>query len=329
MKNLFAFDEDGLLIHINQVDKKQKANYFCIKCEEQLIARKGKIREHHFAHKPGPICNYESYLHKLGKLLFYETYTKCLNEKEPFYVQYATKKTCVSCVNQELYNYQCNLPDDNPKFDLTSYFNEIYLESKFENFIPDLILKSSKSDEVIFIEIAVTHFCEDEKLNSGNRIVEIPLSNETDLEFLNRRPIILNNSNSKIINFKTKEISGKLISPIDCKEKFVLFSINKDGIASKETITMSELNIKLYENDFLESKIFRHEINDHYDPNPSFSRLVYEASRNGIQVLNCNACQHSKDNLNPNDSAVLICERKGVGLFDSNTAFDCTDFKRI
>jgi len=48
------------------------------------------------------------------------------------------------------------------KIDITKLFKKIDLEKRDSSFIPDLLLKSEK--EKIYVEIAVTHKCSDEKL---------------------------------------------------------------------------------------------------------------------------------------------------------------------
>ena len=51
----FALDGDGQRISIEDVpqDISQRGTYTCPLCGAQLIARKGSVREHHFAHAPG------------------------------------------------------------------------------------------------------------------------------------------------------------------------------------------------------------------------------------------------------------------------------------
>ena len=75
--NLGAHDIHGNYTTPLAANKKNK--YFCPECREDLILRQGKIRAHHFSHKPGSCCGYfnnpsESNLHyeakhRLGYLL--------------------------------------------------------------------------------------------------------------------------------------------------------------------------------------------------------------------------------------------------------------------
>jgi competence CoiA-like predicted nuclease len=67
------------------VGKEQQSDFICLGCDNILIAKvNGKIKQPHFAHKSIQECNGETYLHRLGKQVFFEVYQKCLEENEPF-----------------------------------------------------------------------------------------------------------------------------------------------------------------------------------------------------------------------------------------------------
>jgi hypothetical protein len=57
IKYQYAKDENEKLIEINSLNEENRGNskFFCIGCGNELIARLGKIKAHHFAHKKG--CN--------------------------------------------------------------------------------------------------------------------------------------------------------------------------------------------------------------------------------------------------------------------------------
>ena len=63
-----------------------------------------KIKKPHFAHKTVLECNGETYLHRLGKRAFFETYQKCLAENEPFYITFHVPKKCQKFKNPNLGN---------------------------------------------------------------------------------------------------------------------------------------------------------------------------------------------------------------------------------
>jgi competence CoiA-like predicted nuclease len=88
IKYQWSKDENDNLVDINHLDEssRKRNKYFCISCGNELIAKLGKIKKHHFAHKNEVNCSKETYLHLLGKKLFYDSYTECLTTKKPFYI---------------------------------------------------------------------------------------------------------------------------------------------------------------------------------------------------------------------------------------------------
>lgn len=51
MSELVYGSRDGQLIHISNVPQGLECNCVCPNCKENLIAKKGKINEYHFAHE--------------------------------------------------------------------------------------------------------------------------------------------------------------------------------------------------------------------------------------------------------------------------------------
>ena len=70
MPSIFGFDQSNRLVHVREVLRGQACNCRCVVCDERLIARQGRVREHHFAHASGrePCdANHESLLHRYSK----------------------------------------------------------------------------------------------------------------------------------------------------------------------------------------------------------------------------------------------------------------------
>lgn len=273
--NLFAFNKNKKLISIDEVDTKRDTKYYCCLCEDEMIAKKGKIRSHHFAHKSETNCNYESYLHKIGKLKFLKEYKHCLKNKIPFYIEYKTKEICNACQNIENLGLSCKEVLIKP-FDITKRFDKISMEKLYKGFIADILLESSVNpNEKIFIEFAVTHKCEEEKLSSGIRIIEVELVNEKDLKFIDNHKISINqdytenlkiqNSNHLVFsqddlpfghhsitesiihhkityyNFKIEKRIFKKFTPHNCNKEINTFVIYKNNKAVRKCIKMKNL----------------------------------------------------------------------------------------
>ncbi len=164
--------DSGEIKHISEVEKGEKANCECIGCGGKLIARKGSKQRHHFQHKSKNQCNGgspETVLHAVGKQIIRDNHKILLYRKTFF---------------------------DYTKKDI---------EKGMKDYTPDAII-SNEQGETWLIEIAVTHFVDDDKKRKIQRdkmnCIEIEL--HPDLTYKNRKKIeeeVLNNPNNrKIIN---------------------------------------------------------------------------------------------------------------------------------
>src|SRR5690606_24553787 len=76
MTMYIALDENKNLINIKDADRGLACNCTCFECGEAVIARKGEIKEYHFAHasnKASCTINPESVLHKYAKEVILES----------------------------------------------------------------------------------------------------------------------------------------------------------------------------------------------------------------------------------------------------------------
>ena len=153
-----ALDSAGNKINIKDAPEREK--YTCINCKCQMMAKKGDIREWHFSqYNDNQKCNHDGWLHK--ELL--NILTKRLDSSEPMIV--------VS-------------PEE--EISLGSHI-DYKRERKFENYIPDILIK--RQEDVLFIEVCVTNHCSKEKINSGNKIIEICTCQDEAIEELSSGPI--------------------------------------------------------------------------------------------------------------------------------------------
>ena len=71
-----ALNENNKLVNIEQVERGLACQCTCFECGEAVIARKGEIKEHHFAHASNKVSctiNSESVLHKYAKEVILES----------------------------------------------------------------------------------------------------------------------------------------------------------------------------------------------------------------------------------------------------------------
>jgi hypothetical protein len=204
IKYQFAEDTSGKLVNIDSIIKNENHNekYICLDCKQELIPKTGNIRVHHFSHKNDTYsCSKETYLHELGKKIFFEIYTKCLNENEPFYIFASLfSKYFNYCKYYEIFKSNNCIKNNIDKINLVQYYKYIEFEKYQNSFKPDLTLINNSNDK-IFVEIAVTHPCDEEKIKSKNKIIEINIKNEEDIKIILEKNLSEENNLIKFYNF--------------------------------------------------------------------------------------------------------------------------------
>ena len=323
MKNLYALNYQGNLINISDVDKSKSEKYYCLQCGDEMISRKGYVNRHHFSHKSIKNCSFETYLHKLSKNLFYNKYNYSLVSKKPFYIEYSLNRICNSCSDLKI---ECKINEEFHKFDLTKKFDEIYIEKSHNGFIPDILLKSSKTNEVIFVEFAVTHNCEISKIKSGIRIIELDIKKEQDLDFLFNDELVVDNSNFNYFNFNFKTDKSNYIERNYCRNKFSTFIIYKNGDAHVNNSEMSEIRSEKENEELIYYELSK-EIN--VFNNSNYINKIKEASKKGVDVRNCHACKYCIKNNNPYSIFPFFCDNLDKDIIQSNDGTTCNQFKRF
>jgi hypothetical protein len=157
-KNVTYGLKNGVLIHISDVESGLRCGCVCAGCKGELIAKKGEIKVHHFAHVNAECAHaYESALHLLAK------------EK--------LKQQQVALNLPDYKGIKTTGTQKIGKINLNDF--EVREEVWVGDFKPDIVLfKFGKP--VFFIEIAVTHFVDEDKFKKiekhGVSCLEIDLS---------------------------------------------------------------------------------------------------------------------------------------------------------
>ena len=252
IKYQYAENSSGNLVHINEVNRENSTDekYLCIDCKQELIPRLGNERTHHFSHKSDILnCSKETYLHELGKRIFYETYLQCLKSNSPFYFGCSLfTLLSITCKYYGVTKFNNCVQKGISKFDLTQSFKNIEFEKNHDNFRPDLTLINSYGDK-IFIEIAVTHPCEKEKIDSKNKIIEISIKNESDIKIIQDNFL---SESSPLLKFYNLENFNIIVEPI-CKDNIpsIYSIVMKDGSQHTVKVVKKELCKFVYENNNL------------------------------------------------------------------------------
>jgi hypothetical protein len=162
----FAYDANGLLVHVNDVPRGLACQCRCVVCDGRLVARHGQIRKHGFAHYQDTECSggTEAAIHLAAKELL-------VRERRLFLPGLQAYGAYTDERGSRFGAWQ-KLPD------VCVTLDDVQVEQRIGNIVPDLSAKVGKRE--LLIEIAVTHFADEQKIAylSENRrpAVEIDLS---------------------------------------------------------------------------------------------------------------------------------------------------------
>lgn len=164
--------KNNQLVHVDDVPNGLDCGCTCPECGAPLIARNGgKKVAHHFAHASGPDCEnaYETTIHLFAKDIIAKS-KKIFIPNVRVNMNGAYKQGLDSDFMESAW-----LVSEGRFYDV----DEVLLEKKFRNFIPDIFVHIKKTS--LIIEVLVTHEVEQEKAEkikaSGISAIEIDLSN--------------------------------------------------------------------------------------------------------------------------------------------------------
>lgn len=256
----FAYSEiENEIIHISAVPNTlngNKCKCICLSCGKQLVAKKGRIRKHHFSHKANDykcdanLAN-ETALHKLAKKIFEENNHIRI---PPFYAKDEFGNE-IKCSEECVFEYK-----------------KVDVEKKENNIIPDIKLIGVAN--VLIVEIAVTHKVDNlkiEKIKKRNiSCIEINLAKfiangEFDKEQLKKELIENIKVKTWIYNKKEKDLLKEY------QEKF-----SKSN--SRKNFDISMLNEKIIYCSNME------EIEKNIEGN------IQVRNNNGVRYVKCETC---------------------------------------
>jgi len=205
-----AFDTEGNVIEIEQITHENRNNnkYYCISCGDELKAALGQKKQHYFSHKNNCNCSPETYYHNLAKRILKHKF----DSSSLFPVKYYAHNDCpkaTQCKLKDRHNWEGCSSVVLKTINLKDFYNTCKEEVFYNGFKADLILTHTDYPhrDPLFLEVAVTHNCTPEKINSKIRIIEINVQNEDDIhrEIIENEGEFINESN--IIKYKEKELS--------------------------------------------------------------------------------------------------------------------------
>jgi len=317
----------GELVEIGNVDPNDRyalGPYECIGCRHSMVPALGKIRAHHFKHKGGRprTCADETYLHNIAKLTLYETITEALRLQKPYMITFSPTLICDRYWDE--FRIKCTDQSTQKTWDIRERFDTIELEKGTNGFIADVLLSSTISDQKMLLEIAVTHSCDQNKIDSGLKIIEITVSEESDVDTL-RQGIKLSASNVRTYNVKDpKPVPGLCKEP--CNKQVRIFCVYKNGKAWYTENTLDNIS-----NHKLDSSVVHYEI---HDPKENkrvgdvfrffFKFMVRAKFEYGVELKSCLLCRHNGGPRTEND---IMCLKKDHLQWISSGATYCATYE--
>jgi Zn ribbon nucleic-acid-binding protein len=280
------------IVRINQVEKGLACGCYCPACNAQLMAKKGEVKAHHFAHYNAVDCGYqkETELHYRAKKIL----------EEATYIN--VPRHNLNNENQIEVSYQ------------EFQYSGVVSEKKLGFIVPDIIL--FQNDQMVLVEIAVTHFIDEEKQAKINEmklpVLEINLSSfEYDFDDLELREALLFGKGIK--EWKYNDKLTKLIKTQKEIEKLKILELENLRIKNEKIENDKQTQIQKNEN---ELKIFRDNNSRKINTKNVLNRKIYivrSCPRNdvtqdkGYAVINtdCKKCSAYFETLMV--ESVIIC----------------------
>lgn len=159
----YGMAPNGRILHISEVESGLACRCVCPSCGGKLIANKGLIKTHHFAHHSDRLCvsAYETLLHRLAKQVIAEQKQVMLPRVVAEY-ENLTETIC----NEGIFT-----------------LDEVVIEPDLGGMRPDILGRRRVENGIkdLLIEVAVSHVCEQKKVELIRErkaaTIEIDLSN--------------------------------------------------------------------------------------------------------------------------------------------------------
>ncbi len=190
-----GIDKDGNIVYIRDAIKGQDCSCFCPGCKQPLVAKKGDIREQHFAHKSKDFdCEhgFQSALHYMAKDIFMELeYLIFIKNGKP--VKYKIDSVQLECKVDEI------IPDIIVICDGRPFIVEIYVTHA----VDEIKKQKIQNLRISTIEIDLSKYPRD-NLNKET-LKQVLLSSEnyswiydSDIDFVNEKKLIIEQYGLKI-----------------------------------------------------------------------------------------------------------------------------------
>lgn len=196
----FALDAKNNIIDIRNISDTYNQQYFCPHCHNEMIAKRGNIRQWHFAHKTTK-CSYNNYLHSIAEKMIMDWF----NKQEYIVLEMDAYEKCGKYDSCIFHTDKYCVRKTSIQHNLKNYYSKCTQEQGYNGFIADLLCEGKDNLTFpIFIEIFVTYQCSEEKKKSGIRIIEFHIQSEEDIQQIINSTQITEGNTVQLYNFKRK-----------------------------------------------------------------------------------------------------------------------------
>lgn len=168
----YGLDSDDRIVHVDAVPRGKACGARCASCDSELVAKKGDVRIHHFAHQQANGHGCEGWLHSTAKRILSQRIADAMAGGAPVPIKW-------SCPREELaFVHEVDLLG---KGILNSIRVEQYLS--IWNIRPDITLMAGDTPKGL-IEVVDTHSPEPPVVDAGLPVLEVHVSEPADLKVL-------------------------------------------------------------------------------------------------------------------------------------------------
>ena len=203
-------DDTKHTVSIDDIDRPftRLHKFYCPHCHNEMYATFGEVQLPHFRHN-GDKCQHSKYLHDLAEHVFYEEYSKCLDNGWPFFLELRIPTPCnKACVLKKqvdcMEHYIQKTVDLTKEYTLISLETRVDIDDRYRR--PDILLESLDGKQ-LWVEIWVSHETEEDKRKDG-RIIEIKIDTEKDLEKIRQHKIVQSEGEDLAVRIFSIETDG-------------------------------------------------------------------------------------------------------------------------
>lgn len=230
-------------VDIDSVDQRfrREHTFRCPCCGVEMTAVLGEDRTRHFRHLGSP-CAPDFYLHSTAEHVFYEEYTRCLNEGRPFYVTVYQEVQCID--NCSIDKSRCSKRFKKLILNLTDTYKKISPEQKVRTMDgcfrrPDLLLEDESGKNSLWVEIWVTHKTDKEKRKFGD-VLEIKIDSEEDIQKIREQKLFQKDPSDDSVRLYLRE-PGEMCDAPNFAHSFLSPTMGRNDALSLDSFNLREV----------------------------------------------------------------------------------------